>query len=94
MRPIAMKGMVICPVCNMELVPWLLPMEEAPWVLGIAPDELEELIEMGEVVVRVNLFNSPPTEVIDMRTVRNLPSRVHETMKHEKPACPSRIRGS
>jgi len=94
LRPIAIKGMVICPVCDMELVPWLIPMEEAPWVLGISPEELEELIEMDEIVVRVNLFNSPAIEVIDMRTARTLPPRVHETMSHLKPARPGRIRSN
>jgi len=86
--------MVICPICNWEIVPWLLPRDEAPWVFGIPHRELEELIEMDKIVVRVNLFNSPPTEVIDMRSVRNLPSRVHETMKHEKARSVGRIRGS
>ena len=52
------------------------------------------LNKMDKIVVRVNLFNSPPTEVIDMRSVRNLPSRVHETMKHEKARSVGRIRGS
>ena len=94
MRPIAIRGMVICPICSSELVPWLVPMEEAPWVLGVSPEELEELIEMDEIMVRINLSNSPPTEMIDMRTVRNLPMRVHETMKHEKPRCIERVRGS
>ena len=85
--------MVICPVCNREL-PWLLPMDKAPWVLGIPQGSLEEVIEMDEIVVRVNLDNSPPTEVIDMRTVRTLPPRFHETMKHTKTPGLGRIRGS
>ncbi len=86
--------MVICPICSSELGPWLIPMEEAPWVLGVSPEDLEELIEMGEVVVRVNLLNPPPDELIDLRSVRNLPPRVHETMKHEKTACSGRTRVS
>ncbi len=76
---------VLCPICNRELVPWLVPLNEAPFLLGVPLVELEEQIEMGEIVVRVNLSNSPPTEVIDMRTVRNLPPGVHKTMKHLKP---------
>ena len=69
-------------------------MDEAPRVLGISIEELDELIKMDEVGVRVNLLDPPPDELIDMRTIRTLPPTVHETMKHEKPACPGRIRGS
>jgi len=93
-RMMGLMKMVICPICNRELVPWLLPIEKAPGVLGVSTEELEERIKMGEIVVRLNLDVCPSTELIDMRTVRTLPPRVHETMNHLKPACPGRIRVS
>ncbi len=74
--------MLTCPVCGEDIAPWFIPVADAPQVLGISPEEIQEMIDQKVVGLRVDISMRHPVPLIDLLTLRSLPDRVHETMKH------------
>lgn len=76
--------MLSCPVCGEDIVPLFIPVADAPRILGLSPEEVQKMIEQRKVRLRIHISRRPPVHLLDLLTLKSLPDRVHETMKHFK----------
>jgi len=74
--------MLTCPVCGEDIAPWFIPLADGSQMLGLSFEDVERLIDQGEVHLRVDISMRHPVPLLDLLTLKSLPSRVHETMKH------------
>jgi len=56
--------MLSCPACGEDIAPLFIPVADAPHFLGIAPEEVQRLIDHKEVDLRVDISNFPSLEDI------------------------------
>jgi len=76
------EKMLSCPVCGEDIAPLFISVADGSQVLGLSLEEVERLIDQGEVQLRVDISRCRPVPLLDLRTMKSLPSRVHETMTH------------